>query len=954
MQSLLQNLPCWFSFAEPLTCNRAIQKNKSSRWLFGTFVFVIFSTAILYGGAIRGVVRTKDTHEFIVGGNVSLPGTGMGAVTNTSGEFFISMFAGSYTIRVSMLGYDHYEKKDVVVPNDTSEVFLEIYLKDSPLGVGEVVVRARANRELEAAGVRTEFEANNIINVVTAQTIERSTDRTATEVLQRVSGLSIVKQNGEGHAVVMRGLTQQYNNTLVDGIKIPSPESKDRFIPLDIFPSSLFERIDVTKALTADLPGDAIGGTTDLVIRRAPESFILQVSAATGYNSSVQNNPFMAFDASTVQELDPDRLHHIVDQENPTAFTKDAYGRLTVSPSDFSVNNLKFTYKNSPIDGLYSLVVGDRFLNSQIGIIASGGYQNTYNRSQTNVYGIDGGNINNSWNATNASVDDQTYYSHKMRGGATIKTDFILDVDQQFVATFIYNNQTTELTRNGISTTLNGTVGSATIVGTYRSALQKQTIANYSISGDNFTSSPISVHWILNYSDAQQDRPDDAQYSLLNHPDRNGNIPSVWGTGNVSHSWRWNDDRQYLANVDFTYKMTSDETHVIHTGGGYTGLKRANFQNDFSLVPALDPTTGRTPPFTEIDSMKFVPNAAIVGNPVFNYQNYKAQEALLSGYFEYTLNTGAFQALAGIRWEQATDQFWTAAPISDRYNSDTVKFIDLLPSAHIRYAFSPEHILRLSVTKTMSRPSYFDLVPAQDVGDVNVNKGNPDLKAAHSTNIDLQYEYVTSTTDQFSVTFYKKHITDAIQKSVSGSTVSSTTMSNGPPADVYGAEGSAVVHFGNFGISGNYAQVYSATTDQVTIVTIGTDMWGELGPVNTLVTRTRPLQDQSRVLANATLSYGNKQWGTGMQISYNYTGRRLVGVGSQDGLDVYENGVGDMDFSADQIILPGLKLSIKLSNILNSVVVREAPSGAWMMHARLLVEQDYNKFRGTIGISYRL
>jgi hypothetical protein len=179
-------------------------------------------------------------------------------------------------------------------------------------------------------------------------------------------------------------------------------------------------------------------------------------------------------------------------------------------------------------------------------------------------------------------------------------------------------------------------------------------------------------------------------------------------------------------------------------------------------------------------------------------------------------------------------------------------------------------------------------------------------------------------------------------------------MTNGPPADVYGAEISALMHFGNFGISGNYAQAYSRTTDQVTIVTLGTDIWGELGPVNTLVTRTRPLQDQSPVLANATLSYGNKQWGTGLQVSYNYTGRRLVGVGSQDGLDVYENGVGDIDFSADQIILPGLKLSIKLSNILNSVVVREAPSGAWMMHAPLLVEQDYNKFRGTIGISYRL
>jgi len=219
------------------------------------------------------------------------------------------------------------------------------------------------------------------------KTIERSTDRTATEVLQRVAGLSIVKQNGEGHAVVMRGLTQQYNNTLVDGIKIPSPESKDRFIPLDIFPSSLFERIDVTKSLTADLPGDAIGGRRISSSAAHPNLLFSRQAQPPATIHQRRIIPFMAFDASSVQGLDPDRLHHVVDQENPTAFTKDAYGRLTVSPSDFSVNNLKFTNKNTPRDGLFSLVVGDRFLNSQIGVIASGGYQNTYNRSQTDVYG---------------------------------------------------------------------------------------------------------------------------------------------------------------------------------------------------------------------------------------------------------------------------------------------------------------------------------------------------------------------------------------------------------------------------------------------------------------------------------------------------------------------------------------------------------------------------------------
>ncbi len=327
-------------------CNH--QRNFSSyprriQLIIVAFLLVTLSIGTVYAGSIRGTIFARETNEPLPGANIFLKGTGFGAASDQFGVFTIDHVPkGEYSLHIRLLGYKKREIDHFKIESDTTTVTLDIRLEESPLSVGEVVVQARANRELESSGIRSEIEAKNIISVITAQTIERSTDRTAADVLQRVSGLSIIRDNGEGRYVIMRGLEQQYNNTLVDGIKIPSPESKDRFVPLDIFPSALFERIEVTKALTSDLAGDAIGGTTNLIFRTAPESFILTTSAAMGYNSAFGNNPLSTFNAKAVPELDPDRLHHTVTDADPTA---ELAPRYHTSVSDFTVGDLKFASK---------------------------------------------------------------------------------------------------------------------------------------------------------------------------------------------------------------------------------------------------------------------------------------------------------------------------------------------------------------------------------------------------------------------------------------------------------------------------------------------------------------------------------------------------------------------------------------------------------------------------------
>ena len=921
-------------------------------------VAMFCAAAICFGpvraGTIRGSVHSRETNEAIVGANVYIPGTGLGAASGPRGEFKIgSIPKGTYSLRVDMVGYKSREVSRVTIEADTSVVSLDIRLEEAPVNIAEVVIRARANRELESTGIRNEFEANNIISVITAQTIERSTDRTAADVLQRVAGLSLIRSNGEGRYVVMRGLEQRYNNTLVDGIRIPSPESKDRFVPMDIFPSGLFEQIEVTKALTPERAGDAIGGSTNLMLREAPENFVFSINALTGGTSRVLGKSFNTFDRSAVAELDPDRLAGSVSDLDPTTLIKP---RTNPTSAEFSVNNLRFSSKNAPLDGLYSSIIGGRLFEKRIGVIASGSYQNTYSTQLTDSYSL--GSDVNTIDAEGhllpyaSTHSNRNFFINKTRVGASVKMDFIADEDHQLSTTYMFVRQEEAQVRNSLSTQIDGTRGSADLTYGYRSALRTQNISSISLAGSHFTTTALSVRWTLNYTDAVQDRPDEAEYTVLRNFDPYGNIQPFQGLGGITHSWRKNDDRQYLGKTDALWRVTSDGMHTLQVGVILQKLDRANFQNDYKLNPAI--IKGSTQPFTSIDSAITVPFGfgSTSGSSVYGYQNYKAYEFMISLYGQYTFVMGPLQILTGLRWEMAKDTFYTMAPKVPGQNSATVKFVDFLPGIHFRYEFAQGHIGRLSFTRSMSRPSYFDLVPASERSDNSSSTGNPSLRPAHSSNLDLKYEYYANTTDLLSLGFYYKRITDPIEDQFSSAgVVFNTSKGNGNPATVYGYEAVVSKKLWNFRISGNYSYVVSKITNAKLVPVL--DPYGDPVVPVPVVQQTRPLQSQSPHLANIILSYQDDDWGTGMNVSYNYTGRRLLAVAQIDGYDTYENGVGELDFAAEQQLFANLKLNLKLINLLRSSVVTEVAPGDYIKHPPIIIQQDFNKLRGSIGISYR-
>ena len=175
---------------------------------------------------------------------------------------------------------------------------------------------------------------------------------------QRVSGVTIARDNsGDGRYAIIRGMEQRYNNVLVNGIKIPSPDDTYRFVPMNLFPSEMLERLEVIKALTPNMEGDAIGGTMNLVMKNAPDHFLLTANASAGYSTIFSDRPFTAFIHSGINKLSPADIHG---------------NNYEAQHSDFTTSNLTYYNRPHPVNSTYGVTVGDRFAGGKLGIILSG------------------------------------------------------------------------------------------------------------------------------------------------------------------------------------------------------------------------------------------------------------------------------------------------------------------------------------------------------------------------------------------------------------------------------------------------------------------------------------------------------------------------------------------------------------------------------------------------------
>ncbi|MGB6994842.1 MAG: carboxypeptidase regulatory-like domain-containing protein, partial [Thermoanaerobaculia bacterium] len=221
----------------------------------------------------------------VMGANVSIVGTRLAVASADRGSFRLKVVpAGPQQLLVTYLGYGAHTADLEVVAREvlTHDVILEVF-------GDEIEVRSTPLLEGQAEALNRQKNAINITNIVAADQIGRFPDKNTAEATQRIPAITLLRDQGEGRYALVRGTEARLNSTTINGERIPSPEAGTRDIALDVIPADLLQSIKVSKALTPDMDGDSIGGTIDLITKRAPEQRHISGTLGLGYTEIVED-----------------------------------------------------------------------------------------------------------------------------------------------------------------------------------------------------------------------------------------------------------------------------------------------------------------------------------------------------------------------------------------------------------------------------------------------------------------------------------------------------------------------------------------------------------------------------------------------------------------------------------------------------------------------------------------
>ena len=247
-----------------------------------TFLILAFLVPAASFGqlTIRGSVTDSVTHDALLGANVYIPGTAFGCVTDREGKFLISRIPVSVrTVRASYLGY---KTRDIPLSEGINDITVNFRLVPDVIEGSEVVVTGQMRGQV--AAINQQISSNTIVNVISEEKIQELPDANAAEAIGRLPGVSITRSGGEANKVILRGMSDKFTSVTVDGVKIPPTDADARGVDLSTISQGSLAGVELFKALTPDKEADAIGGSINLVTKKAPLERLLRLDARGAYN----------------------------------------------------------------------------------------------------------------------------------------------------------------------------------------------------------------------------------------------------------------------------------------------------------------------------------------------------------------------------------------------------------------------------------------------------------------------------------------------------------------------------------------------------------------------------------------------------------------------------------------------------------------------------------------------
>jgi len=723
------------------------------------------------GGVIEGRVLDARTGDPLPGATVFVEDSAVSAATDNTGAFRLTgVPPGMHTVLITYLGRKDQEISVTVTAGAVSrqEVKLE------PIAFEELVtVSAEYIRDAQARALNQQKTAPNITNVVSADQIGSFPDPNAAETTQRIPGISIQRDQGEGRYVIVRGTEPRLNSMMIDGERIPSPDPLIRQVALDVIPADLLQAIEVSKALTPDVDADSIGGSVNLVMKQAPERFRLFGGISGGYNEAL-----------------------------------DSYGQNT-----------------------FSLTSGRRFMSGRVGAIASisGSQAKRGNQDMEVVYAA--GSVADFdprfYQVERRRVGftgafDMKQGSSSLYGVRAVFNRYIDDHENRQRLRQRVGNRRIE--RELRDRTHIERISSLSFDGKHTAGnaeIDYRVLGAYSDQVDPLTMTTIfrqaNVNFLPNVTPTSID-PDNIQTNPQNE-----NLAQSFFNSQI-RATNFSKDRDIVGAANVRMPLTTGSvSSFLKVGGKFRDKNKGRNRNESTITTSaslpignyVDASADPPPflngryvllPFISQDLVANIPNQVAttsVRNFTRDAEEFDGTEQTAAGYAMVEIYAGPkWYLMPGIRYEHTSADFVgrevlfspTGAYAGTRPLPATTSYGVPLPGMHVKYAVTPNTNIRAAFTRTLARPNYYDTVPyrTQNEQTSEITLGNPDLEPTKSWNVDVLGERYFSSIGVLSAGVFYKRLQNYIYiytiDQQLGDTIYHTTQPlNGDSASVFGS-----------------------------------------------------------------------------------------------------------------------------------------------------------------------
>lgn len=841
-----------------------------SEKVFSLICIALFSIQVM-AGDIKGTIIDKASGDPLTGATVQLTGTSIGAVADLDGNYQLSnVKSGTYSIEIKYVGYKNIVQQDIKVTD--TPLLLPFEMETDAQVLGDVTVVAQMKKNTDMALITDQRRSLVVQSGVSAQQISKTQDKDASEVIKRVPGVSIIDEK----FVMVRGLSQRYNNVWLNGSAVPSSEADSRAFSFDIVPSSQLDNMVIVKSPAPEYPADFTGGFILINTKDMPSENSFNISVGTSVNDRTHFQDFLYNKGSGTDFLGFDN--------GLRSLSAGMKGTMNTYPNSENIdvlnnglNNNWIVKKMKPVGDLKLNMAYSRRWDTesgrQYGLLAAVNYSNTYKSykdMENSLYGT--------YDTTNdqsvymrKSTDNQ--YSNDSRLGGMLNFTFRpRDSRHLFEWKNIFNQigKSRYTERVGF----NAQNDNEHNMEYYYSS---RTTYNTQLTGKH-TYDRSRWDWSAGYAYANRNLPD---RRLIELNDRSDNRMGLYRIG---REFTRLDEHILSANVNYQREFTFGNISPILKAGAYGEYRTRDYatrQFNYSWNPT-NTTLPKDFQFTEdiagslLTDANYGADKLYLQEQVNKTNDYSGNNTQAAGYVGASIPLGKFNVYAGVRYEHSRlELISNTRAYEDSKRSTFYDYNDLFPSVNASYQLSEKQQLRFAYGKSINRPEFRELTTSvyYDFDLASNVMGNNDLQSAYIQNIDFRYEWYPSSGELVSVALFYKNFDNPIEwtYTVAGGTDLIYSYKNARAANNYGIEvdfrkNLDFIGMKDFSLSFNGAWIKSSVTF-------------EPGSQE----KNRPMQGQSPYLINTGLFYANSKLGLNAAVLYNRIGKRIIGVGRSVG-----------------------------------------------------------------------